>query len=55
MVGGSGLDGEGVVLVYSSVKNYGWSPVCVNEWDDEDARVACRQLGYVGGYSSAYR
>ncbi len=55
VVGGGNLDGEGVVMMYSQEKSYGWSPICVNEWDDADARVVCRQLGYSGGHSTSYR
>ena len=54
VVGGGSDDGEGVVLVYSADKNYGWSPVCVNEWDDQEAAVVCRQLGYEGGGDSSF-
>lgn len=41
------------VSVYSREK---WGRVCGRFWDDDDARVACRQLGYSGGlatYSTA--
>jgi len=55
VVGGDGEDGEGVVLVYNVNKSYGWSSVCENEWDDLDAGVVCRQLGYEGGHSTLYR
>ena len=25
-----------------------WGTVCESGWDNNDARVACRQLGYIG-------
>ena len=25
-----------------------WSPICDNEWTQEDATVVCRELGYQG-------
>ena len=36
---------EGVVEL---CLNYTWTPVCGDKWDDSEAAVACRQLGFAG-------
>ena len=37
---------EGRVEVFWNNK---WSTICDNGWDDNDAVVVCKQLGYSGG------
>ena len=34
---------EGIVQIYH---NYKWGEVCKDEFDDEDATVLCRMMGY---------
>ena len=49
MDGRSALDGR-VEICLNNI----WNVVCNNGWDDNDATVVCRQLGYstIGDYTS---
>ena len=29
--------------------DYNWRPICGYEWTEQEAEVACRQLGFKGG------
>lgn len=43
---GGGFENEGTIQVcYGNL----WGLVSDNTWDENDARVVCRQLGYAGG------
>jgi len=53
IVGGA-RDYEGRVEVYNENYN-GWGTVCSQNWDNNDADVVCRQLGYNGSlYIQSY-
>lgn len=44
LVGGSSPSNGRVEVNFGE----GWGTVCDDDWDDNDARVACRMLGYQG-------
>lgn len=47
LVGSGHSDEEGIVEIYT--KYHGWATICTNNWDDKDAAVVCKQLGYDNG------
>lgn len=55
LVGGSSSDSEGLVEMYFQHRGYRWSTLCTNDWDDSEAAVVCKQLGYFTGKSKHYR
>ena len=44
-------DTTGVVEYYDGSN---WLTICPTEWDDNDAGVVCRSLGFEGGTSTTY-
>ena len=55
LVGVSSSDDEGLVEIYYPRRAYQWSTVCTNDWDDTEAKIVCKQLGYQTGRSKFYR
>ena len=53
LTGGSTDNSAGAVEVYLTSQP-GWYTVCPNTWDDRDADVVCKQLGYVTGQALVY-
>ena len=51
LIGGS-WPGEGRVEIFDSGR---WGTVCDDNWDKNDARVVCRQLGYSSAVSAPHR
>lgn len=43
LVGGSVAGHEGTVQI---CRNEVWGTVCDDQWDNDDAKVVCRNLGY---------
>ena len=39
--------GDGVVMVLDDAAK--WGPVCADDWDDMNAEVVCRQMGFYDG------
>ena len=50
---GSTTSSSGVVEVYLA-SSASWVTICPSEWDDADAGVVCRALGYDGGATSTF-
>jgi len=54
LVGGSNYTNGRVEIYILSVSNVGWGTVCDGGWDNNDAEVVCRQLGF-GSSGTALR
>ena len=50
---GSTDSSKGIVEVYTDY--YGWSTLCTDDWDDTDATVVCKSLGFAGGKKETTR
>ena len=48
LTGFAGDSACGMVEVYKG-SSKGWSTVCQDRWDNNEANVACTQLGYMSG------
>ena len=47
------LNGNGAVQLYDEL--FGWIDVCYDStWEDDEANVVCRQLGYESGNTLTY-
>lgn len=55
LVAASSSDNEGLVEMFFPHRAYKWSTLCTNGWDDVEADIVCKQLGYKTGKSKDYR
>jgi hypothetical protein len=55
VVGINGKDSEGMIVLSVPNKSFLWHSLCPATWDDKDADVACKTLGFIGGASVSYR
>ena len=55
LVGINRKDSEGIVTLYDPLNTYNWSSICTTGWDDLEAQVVCKQLGFQGGSATTYR
>ena len=46
-------DTTGVVEYYRD--GIGWTTICSTEWDDTDAGIVCKTVGYDGGTATTYK